>query len=233
VDRVRKVPQSLLLSEFPLKTDQFFGRATELSQISDYLEEASSSTQKMIAIHGFPGSGKTQLALEYAMRSREHFHGCLWINAGSRMSIEQSFMTCVGIIYSKYPAFSELANRLEPFDVVRAWLQTPAHYPWLMIIDGLDDLVCGKRLIQYCMGLVGGTFCVTSTHQNISTAFKIEGNAIIKLGPLKPVDSRSLFLCRAQHIDRNSVEEGSTTAIFRVKKPMLIIAKLTMQLVQS
>ncbi|KAJ5501242.1 calcium-independent phospholipase [Penicillium expansum] len=206
VDSIKIPPQGVLLSEFPLKTDQFFGRAAELSQISDYLEEAS-STQKRVSIHGLPGSGKTQLALEYAMRTREHFHAHIWINTESTISIEQSFVTCVGIICSKYPAFRELATRLEPFDVVRAWLQRPSHYPWLMIIDGLDDLVCGKRLIQYCMGLVGGTFCVTSTHQNISAAFKIKTNAIIKLGPLKPVDSRSLFLCRAQNIGRDTDDE--------------------------
>lgn len=226
---MKKPPQALLLSEFPLKTDQLFGRTAELSKISDYLEDVS-STQKRVAIHGFPGSGKTQLALEYAMKARGHFHGCLWINAESSVSIKQSFVTCVGTICSKYPSFRELANRLEPFDVVRAWLQTPAHYPWLMVIDGLDDLVCGNRLIQYCMGLVGGTFCVTSTHQNISERFKIESNAIIRLGPLKPVDSRSLFLCRAQNIHPSADEEGSTTPIFHVKELMLTIAKSTRQL---
>lgn len=225
MDSVKKPPQGLLLSDFPLKTDQFFGRVAELSQISRYLEDAS-SPQKKVAIQGIPGSGKTQLALEYAMGTRENFHGCLWINAESKMSIEQSFMTCVGTICSKYPPFRELANRIEPFEVVRAWLQKPAHYPWLMVIDGLDDLVCAKRLIQYCIGLSGGTFCITSTHQNISAAFKIEMSAIIKLGSLKPVDSRSLFLCRAQNINRNTDEEG-IAPILLVKELMLTIAKST------
>jgi hypothetical protein len=207
-----------LLSDLPLKTDQFFGRAAEISQISGYLGEASSSTQKRVAIHGFPGSGKTQLALEYATRAREHFYGQLWINEESSMSIEQSFMACVGKIWSNYPSFRELANRLEPLDVVRAWLQNPAHHPWLMIIDGLDDLVCGGRLIRSCMGLAGGAICVTSTHQNISPALKVESRAILKLGPLSPVDSRSLFLSRAQNIDRNTNEKGN--------EPMLVLKTL-------
>lgn len=173
----------------------------------------------MVAIHGLPGSGKTQLALEYATRVREHFYGQLWINAESSMSIEQSFMTCMGILCSKYPPSRELANGLEPLDIVRAWLQTPAHHPWLMIIDGLDDLVCGKRLVQYCMGLAGGAICVTSTHQNISAAFKIEPSAIFKLGPLTPVDSRSLFLSRAQNIDQNTNEKGT--------QPILVLKSLS------
>lgn len=161
------------------------------------------------------------------MRTREHFHAHIWINVESKMSIEQSFMTCVGVIYSKHPSFREFASRSEPFDVVRARLQTPAHYPWLIIIDGLDNLVRGRHLIHYCMGLVGGTICVTSTHQNVSERLKIEANAIVKVGPLKPVDARSLFLYRAQNIDQNTNEECNTTSIFRVKKHMLTIAKWT------
>lgn len=89
--------------------------------------------------------------------------------------------------------------------------------PWLIFIDGLDDLVPGKRLIQYCTGLVGGAVCVTSTHANISAAFKIDNTATIRLGPLQPLDSRSLFLARAQSIDQNTGTGGTWPPLPRLK----------------
>ena len=100
------------------------------------------------AIKGLGGIGKTQIAVEYAYRSRNqgHYTHTLWVNAASEETIMTSFVTLAELL----PAFSAKneTDQQELVEAVKQWLEV-CEQPWLLIFDNVDSDDCLSQLTNY------------------------------------------------------------------------------------
>lgn len=80
---VRLIPHS--------RNHRFFGRQGILDIMREQLSPSRSDRQRVFALSGPGGSGKTQIALEYTYRFLEDYKIVIWILADSPEKIAQSF----------------------------------------------------------------------------------------------------------------------------------------------
>ncbi|KAJ9669237.1 hypothetical protein H2201_000589 [Coniosporium apollinis] len=117
----------------------FWGRDQALQAISEALDpEEDCSSVKAFALYGMGGAGKTQLALQYANRSRGKYNAILWIAADNTISMGQSFRDVarkLGLVNGDEEVQDSIAAILK----VKEWL-TDARFPWLLIFDNADEL---------------------------------------------------------------------------------------------
>ncbi len=84
----------------PFRRDPFFtGREEALTQLRSLLlsTDADASTLPP-ALSGFPGIGKTQIAIEYAYRYRQEYNNILWVNSAKDEEIIKSFTAIAGFL---------------------------------------------------------------------------------------------------------------------------------------
>ncbi len=121
----------------PYRRNPFFtGREEILAHLYTVLRssKAAALTQAQ-AISGLGGIGKTQIAVEYAYRYRDHYQAILWITASSRETFTADFVMLAALL--DLPEQHEQDQDI----VVRAikrWLTT--HTRWLLILDNVDNL---------------------------------------------------------------------------------------------
>ncbi len=122
------VPQNL-----PFENAVFVGRETDLEELHKQLQE--SQTVSIMSIRGMGGIGKTELALQYAVRSRNaglYPGGLCWINAISGVGLELITFarTYLGI---EPPDALDLAGRVA--FCLRSW--QPGEV--LIVIDNVEE----------------------------------------------------------------------------------------------
>ena len=90
-------------------------------------------------IKGLGGIGKTQIAVEYAYRSRDahRYTHTLWINAANEETIVASFIEIAPLIHS-LPEKDE-ADHSKLITAIIHWLEE-CEQRWLLIFDNADDL---------------------------------------------------------------------------------------------
>src|SRR5258708_1307969 len=114
----------------------FTGREEILRQLHDNfkINSAAAFTQQQ-AINGLGGIGKTQIAIEYAHLHRNEYPYVLWVNAASRETLVEGFVTIARLL--DLPVKDEQDQNII-VEVVRQWLVNHEH--WLLIMDNADDL---------------------------------------------------------------------------------------------
>ena len=167
---------------FPYLRNPFFtGREDVLMELHTALMTAKTAalTQAQ-AISGLGGIGKTQIAIEYSYRYREHYSAVLWVNASSRNILLDEFV--------KLAALLDLPEKREPDQnivlvAIHRWLV--GHPGWLLILDNVDDLLsindvlprqsAGSVLITTRLQALGGLA------QSIKVNTMVEDEAILFL----------------------------------------------------
>src|SRR5450755_4630849 len=150
------------------------------------------------AIKGLGGIGKTQIAVEYAYRSRERerYTHTLWVNAASEETIITSLMVIADLIPS-VAAHSETDQR-KLVEAVKRWLEQCNEH-WLLIFDNADDIVLvGDYLPRHGNGSI---LLTTRAHAVGSLATSVE---VETMGFL---EGTQLLLRRAQRFEQASDEE--------------------------
>ncbi len=131
-------PNQQPLWNIPYRRNPFFtGREEILTYLHNVLTEnktAAALTQAQ-AISGLGGIGKTQIAVEYAYRYRDHYQAIFWVTASSRNALSADFVNLADLL--------NLAEKHEKkqdivVGAVKRWLVS--HSDWLLILDNVDDL---------------------------------------------------------------------------------------------
>lgn len=120
----------------------FIGRESEIEQLKEYLGPQNTvSTQKVVAITGMGGLGKTQLSLAFAKQYYQEFSSIFWLNAKDESTIRQSLVSLSDIIFGSAQSSSTngSANENQSIHQIRQWLSQQGNDQWLLLFDNYDD----------------------------------------------------------------------------------------------
>jgi tetratricopeptide (TPR) repeat protein len=113
------------------------------------------------AIKGLGGIGKTQIAVEFAYRSRAsgRFKHTFWVNAANEETILASFVELAGIL----PELSatNVTDQRKLVEAVKRWLED-RQQSWLLIFDNVDNIDNLPALREYLPQRGNGSVLLTT-----------------------------------------------------------------------
>ncbi|HKX29278.1 MAG TPA: tetratricopeptide repeat protein [Blastocatellia bacterium] len=106
------------------------------------LLEGFSTGVRVQSLAGLGGMGKTQTALAYIDRYRQHYRVVLWGQARSRGGLISDFGAMAGQLNLRERG---LENQSLAVEAVMRWLET--HSGWLLVLDDAEDLALAREFI--------------------------------------------------------------------------------------
>lgn len=141
----------------PLERNPFFtGREDILCEIRKAL-----LASRRAAFSGLEGIGKTQTALEYAYRHKDHYDYIIWVRAETQETLTADLAQFASLLNLRECRAQE---KQKIFKAAKDWLQQ--HEKWLLILDNADDLTLIQHLI---IGLESNHILLTTTAQATGT----------------------------------------------------------------
>jgi tetratricopeptide (TPR) repeat protein len=174
----------------PYPRNTFFtGRDELLAQLATTLQSGEpTALSQPQAISGLGGIGKTQLALEYAYRHRQHYRAVLWAQADTREALTSSFISMAAAELLNLPEKNEQdVKRI--IEAVRRWLQKQSG--WLLVLDNADDLALAKEFVPPAFN--GHLLLTTRVHATGRFARRLEVDVLSR-------EHGALFLLRRAKI---------------------------------
>jgi tetratricopeptide (TPR) repeat protein/transcriptional regulator with XRE-family HTH domain len=180
-DSQTSIPPQLIWN-VPYRRNPFFtGREEILAHLYTVLRnsKAAALTQTQ-AISGLGGIGKTQIAVEYAYRYRDHYQAIFWITASTREAVTADFVMLAALLDlpEQHEQDQDIVVR-----AVKRWLTTHTH--WLLILDDVDNL---EMLADFLPMHSTGDVLLTTRLQALGTL--AQGIEVEKMG----LDEGVIFL---------------------------------------
>lgn len=157
----------------------FFGREDVLKSLDDTLLPSedllvSSEPQPLryAVLHGMPGVGKTETAIQFMFTRKLRYQAVFWVRAESTTKLESDFAKIGRLLGPENSA--EPQNEVDSRELAKAWLLNPrgilddeldsssqTEVPWLLIFDNADD---PSILMDYTHLFGSGSVLVTSRY---------------------------------------------------------------------
>jgi tetratricopeptide (TPR) repeat protein len=171
------------------KNDRFVGRELQLAELEAKLFGDSQST--MLAIVGTRGTGKSQLALEVAHRTRQTNKNCsvFWVDASDKDSLQQSYAR----IAQKLGVLGWDDKKADVRSLVKRCLAANSARQCLLIFDNAEDILIGSSgsstagaagLLDYLPQSELCSMIFTTTSSN--TARTLASQNIVEIRELAP-----------------------------------------------
>ena len=125
-------------------TSKFVQRPSKMKQLEKYILE-NRHRQSFVALWGFGGFGKTQIATAFAKAHHKDFSAIFFINAENQETLDQSLAFHLSRIWKKWPErLAKPQIKPENSESVRLafleWLRIRQNNNWLLIFDSVDYL---------------------------------------------------------------------------------------------
>ncbi len=182
----------------------FAGRKDVLADLRARLTEKGrpAAISQGVAIRGLGGVGKTQTALEYAFRYREHYRAVVMVRAETERELLSGFAELAGVLGL---AEADDLDQQAGAEAVRCWFETEGG--WLLIFDNADDPELLKPFLP--RHHQGHVLLTSRAHRfdmvNIRRPFS--------LGTLPRPDSVAFLLSRAERLDADAAERTAAAEI--------------------
>jgi hypothetical protein len=171
------------------QNDRFIGQESQLTELEEKIFASEQTTK--IAITGRGGIGKSQLALEFAYRTRQKYKNCsvFWIPASNMDSLHQAY----AYVAQKLQIPGWDSDNADAKKLVQLHLSKKSAGQWLFICDNADDASLGfaglstpraASLIDYLPQSELGSIIFTTTDSD--TAETLASQNIIELLEMTP-----------------------------------------------
>jgi tetratricopeptide (TPR) repeat protein len=162
----------------------FTGRVEPLKSLARaLLHDGAGSTLVTQAVHGMGGIGKTQLAVEFAWRYGQFFHGVHWIDAAQPETIAAGVTLCgEAMDLPNWP--TEQPDQVAC--TIREWQQGDLR---LVILDNLEDLDAAREWLRQ---LSGGSLRLLLTARRSDWPVHL-GLSLLSLDLFTPAESHTFL----------------------------------------
>ncbi|KAF2994669.1 hypothetical protein E8E13_001284 [Curvularia kusanoi] len=193
-----------------LKNRKFVGRRDELAELRQRLLVAQ-DCQKM-TILGLGGTGKTQVALQFAYEVKEiqPDWSIFWVAAVSMETFEQA---CAGIVAAF--GIPEGGDEKNPKELMKQYLSSEATSRWLVVVDNADDpdVLFGSEqsqgIVDYLPTSEQGIVLYTTRTPEVA---ELTPGDVIELSDMSRVDAID-FLTRSLARKGNLSDDTTTTEL--------------------
>jgi hypothetical protein len=137
----------------PSRNKNFTGR----SELLERIQRSFTENNNPVALYGFPGIGKTQIAIEYAYRYMDQYDIVCWITA-DQMPLVRSLLASLGPMLD-VGAVATLGIDGMMREVLDALRRGNPYSRWLLIFDNADD---PGAILDFIPGGRTGNVLITS-----------------------------------------------------------------------
>ena len=211
-----------LLWHIPYKRNPFFtGRDALIQTLHATFASRQEHGITTLALSGLGGSGKTQIALEYAYRYRDDYHAIFWLHGQSAEALRADFIGMAKLL--NLPEHKDT----DPENTIAALKRYLSHAErWLIIIDHLESFAALADLFP---SLGQGDILVT-TRRHASG----ESAIMHKVEMLTPAEGALFLLRRIRKLDQHaSVETLPTTTVEAAHTISQLVSGLPLALDQA
>ncbi|KAI9781791.1 MAG: hypothetical protein M1816_002181 [Peltula sp. TS41687] len=147
-----------------LKVSQYVSRVHLMEEIENGFGSSTTNAShpKVVVLLGMGGQGKTQLALEYASKSRSagKYQAIFWVDASSSSTVSRGFETIAAKISSTGQVFDDVEARIDFVkETLGRW-----DISWLIVFDNYDQPRDFKNVTEYIPQGGTGAILFTSRH---------------------------------------------------------------------
>jgi hypothetical protein len=180
-----------------LLSAHFTGRRRELARISEILDVVHEDVPTRCVIHGMPGLGKTQLALQFAKSSygQQRYSLIFWVSAATVEKLNVGFAKILDIVH--HPDRFRLVEQSGKLTEARRWLEDCSSVNWLLVLDNVDiNAIDFIREHLPRKNRRGNILCTTRTESVASALACVAGQQYqpLELGLPDAQDAVHLFL---------------------------------------
>lgn len=200
---------------------RFFGREDVFPQISQALlpsntkfVSSESESLRKFAICGLGGMGKTEIAIEFALRNKDAFDAIFWISAAESTKLDARYSQIA--VRLGLETQLESTNHVVSRELVKGWLSKPwkrvmlegnrpavEEAKWLLIFDNADDAYV---LTDYWPIQGSGSVLITSRDPLMKSLFSTAPSGL-DLEPMSDRDGGALLRNLAQDEDKEGLSE--------------------------
>ncbi|KAK4078768.1 uncharacterized protein Triagg1_3099 [Trichoderma aggressivum f. europaeum] len=201
----QSAPTAICVVPYP-RNENLVRRPDLMNELNTLLPQASTGCRSA-ALCGIGGSGKSQIALEYAYQRFHHDTDCsvFWVNAQNEATFLQDYKT----IARRFDICEIYLTSIELLRAVRVRIEAQPN--WVLILDDADDLRLfdvnqeaeqTRNLVQYIPRASNGTVLWTSRDAHV---------ACILAGPTRHIEVASMSSNEAKELLRITRNLGKST----------------------